>query len=354
MNYKKFQKMLAARVQELLANKATVVLHRLPRNNGVWKDSLDIRAPGASLVPSIHMDYFYQEYLKGVSVEHLAELILDEYQQFKEKRWVPMGFFNSYRTVRENVYCKVINYEKNKRLLATTPHRRWCDLAFVYYYRVPAEYCKDAAVLIRKNHLESWGVQEEELEKDAWRNTTEKMPPKLEKLSDLLKEWGELEQMPAQMPERTSEQMPEKTLERTSEQTMGQAMGQTPEQMPEQTQESASEQERKQDKEDKEEDKIFPETSLYLLTNQDKCLGANCIFYPGQAERIGEMLEADFYVLPSSIHECLLLAADQANGAKLLQKMVEEINRTQVEPQEVLSDHVYYYSRALHRLDICP
>ena len=60
MNYKKFQKMLAARVQELLANKATVVLHRLPRNNGVWKDSLDIRAPGASLVPSIHMDYFYQ------------------------------------------------------------------------------------------------------------------------------------------------------------------------------------------------------------------------------------------------------------------------------------------------------
>ncbi len=326
MNYKKFQKMLAARVQELLANKATVVLHRLPRNNGVWKDSLDIRAPGASLVPSIHMDYFYQEYLKGVSVEHLAELIVDEYQQFKEKRWVPMGFFNSYRTVRENVYCKVINYEKNKRLLATTPHRRWCDLAFVYYYRVPAEYCKDAAVLIRKNHLESWGVREEELEKDAWRNTTEKMPPKLEKLSDLLKEWGELEQMPAQ----------------------------TQEQMPEQTQGSAFGQERKQDKEDKAEDKIFPETSLYLLTNQDKCLGANCIFYPGQAERIGEMLEADFYVLPSSIHECLLLAADQANGAKLLQKMVEEINRTQVEPQEVLSDHVYYYSRALHRLDICP
>ncbi len=308
MNYKKFQKMLAARVQELLGDKATAVLHRLPRNNGVWKDSLDIRAPGVSVVPSIHMDYFYQEYLKGVSVDHLAELILDEYRQFREKRWVPTGFFHSYRTVRENVYCKVINYEKNKKLLAATPHRRWCDLAFVYYYRVPAEYCKDAAVLIRRDHLEGWQIREEELEKDAWRNTTEKMPPKLEKLSDLLKEWGELE------PERAEED----------------------------------------GKEGENEKEIFPGTPLYLLTNQDKCLGANCIFYPGQAEKIGEMLDADFYVLPSSIHECLLLAADQANEAAYLQKMVAEINRTQVEAQEVLSDHVYYYSRALHRLDICP
>ena len=297
MNYKKFQEVLAARVQGLLEGKATVALHRLPRNNGVWKESLDICEPGASLTPSIHMDYFYQEYQKGVSVDHLAQLICDEYRNFKENHWIPRGFFNSYRKVKENVFCKVISYDRNKRFLVGVPHRRWCDLAFVYYYRVPEEYCRDAAILIRSSQLERWEVREEDLEKDAWRNTTEKLQPQLQKLDDLLREWGE--------------QVPE--------------MGEIP-----------------------------VSRTLYLLTNQDKCLGANCIFYPGQAEEVGKMLNGDFYVLPSSIHECLILAADQGDDAEHLQKMVAEINRTQVDPQEVLSDHVYYYSRTLHRLDICP
>ena len=91
--------------------------------------------------------------------------------------------------------------------------------------------------------------------------------------------------------------------------------------------------------------------AIYLLTNTRKYLGAICIHYPGMAEQIGESLKSDYYVLPSSIHECLILPAEGFSEAQL-KTMVEEINETRLPPQEVLSNQVYYYDRNLRRLAV--
>ena len=69
------------------------------------------------------------------------------------------------------------------------------------------------------------------------------------------------------------------------------------------------------------------------------------------AEQIGESLKSDYYVLPSSIHECLILPAEGFSEAQL-KTMVEEINETRLPPQEVLSNQVYYYDRNLRRLAV--
>ena len=67
----------------------------------------------------------------------------------------------------------------------------------------------------------------------------------------------------------------------------------------------------------------------------------------GETERIAETLGQDYFILPSSIHECLILPDDGTYERGELERMVREINRRELLPQEVLSDRVYHYDRAL-------
>ena len=295
MNYEMFQNTLAEEVRRQSGGEVTVTLQQLPKNNGVTVEALEIRAAGDLLSPSIYMDCFYEQFLKGVSVTHLAKLVIGQYREFKEQNRFPEDFFTEFGTISENVFCKVINYDKNRELLKNVPCRPWLDLAIVYYYQVEESLIEDATILIRDCHLKRWKISASELEKQAWENSVEKLPPVIQKLSRVLRQWGELE--------------------------------------------------------DKDEETLNS-NSLYLLTNSRKCLGAACICYPGQAEEIAKILCSDYYVLPSSIHECLILPADGQYSAEELQDMVREINSTQLQPQEVLSDHVYYYDWALHRLSL--
>ena len=64
-----------------------------------------------------------------------------------------------------------------------------------------------------------------------------------------------------------------------------------------------------------------------------------------------QYLKDDFYVLPSSVHEVIIVTAAEApEGSAGLSDMVSEINKTQVDAEEVLSDHVYYYDRDKKKL----
>lgn len=87
---------------------------------------------------------------------------------------------------------------------------------------------------------------------------------------------------------------------------------------------------------------------IYILTNHEKLYGAGCMFYTGLLEQIAEEKRSGFYVLPSSIHEVLLIpdTAPDVETAGKLRDMVREINRSEIiRPEDFLSDEVYYYDR---------
>ncbi len=77
------------------------------------------------------------------------------------------------------------------------------------------------------------------------------------------------------------------------------------------------------------------------------------MLYPGILEAVSEKLGYDLFVLPSSIHEIILLQAENSSRHKELAEMVAQINQTELAADEVLSSHVYYYSRAEQALRIC-
>ena len=102
-----------------------------------------------------------------------------------------------------------------------------------------------------------------------------------------------------------------------------------------------------------EERNLLKEIPMYVLSNRDRVFGAAGILYDRILSSAGARLEEDFYVLPSSVHEVILVPGHVAGSEKELHAMVHEVNHTQVEPEEVLSENVYHYDRKKHCLSIC-
>lgn len=100
----------------------------------------------------------------------------------------------------------------------------------------------------------------------------------------------------------------------------------------------------------------FPEMfpPMYVITNKQNLYGAVCILYPDVLKDVAQKLDSDFYVLPSSVHETIAVPAENLdiNHASSLKAMVREVNQSELTPEEVLSDNVYYYCRKKHTLSL--
>ncbi len=92
---------------------------------------------------------------------------------------------------------------------------------------------------------------------------------------------------------------------------------------------------------------------LYVLTNQKQCYGAAAILYDGRLDAVGQTLGEDFYVVPSSVHETLILPVSGAPGPDEMRKIIRHVNESVVEEEEVLSNEVYIYERAVGTLRKC-
>ena len=86
-------------------------------------------------------------------------------------------------------------------------------------------------------------------------------------------------------------------------------------------------------------------TPMYVATNPRRVFGASCILYPGTLEAFARRCRRNFYVLPSSIHETILIPALPELRAEEMEDMVHEVNEATLAEEEFLSNHVYLYRR---------
>ena len=82
---------------------------------------------------------------------------------------------------------------------------------------------------------------------------------------------------------------------------------------------------------------------IYLISSRSRQFGAAAFFYPGVKEQAADILGEGYTVLPSSLHEVLLVPDSSRIPVRDLQNMVKETNRRQVEPKDVLSDNIYHF-----------
>ena len=192
-----------------------------------------------------------------------------------------------YREARERLVYRLIQTRRNERLLRQIPHVPYLDLSIVFELYWKQEG-QHCSCLVYNSHLEQWGVTPEEVERQARENTPIRLPAVFDSLEQmLLPMMGGLRQEPS---------------------------------------------------------------GLSVLSNREGFHGAAAILYPGELKRAADQLQNDLVVLPSSIHEVLLLPDDPGQDYGMLTRLVQEINRNEVEQEEWLSDHPYRYLRKEDRL----
>lgn len=292
MTYDEFKITLAAQVTNLVGEEVNVNVHKIQKNNGILMDAISIMRTGVYAAPSIYLQDLYDHYEHGKNIMELAKKVIELSEERQIRGILPKDFFMDYHKIKDRICYRVINYEKNQQLLQTIPHRKVLDLAMVYYYLVEPELLENASVLIRNIDLHRWGVDADEIKARAEQNTPKVAPWHLMTMNELMKEITDGD-----------------NLHITSE--------------------------------------IFPEDpfTMFVLTNKEKYFGAACIFYPQVLEQIAEQIDNHFYILPSSVHECIITPVSGGFSQKTLSEMVKEINNTQVEEVDRLSDCAYFYNR---------
>ena len=101
-------------------------------------------------------------------------------------------------------------------------------------------------------------------------------------------------------------------------------------------------------------DVLFPENDDYMHVcgNSDKMFGATQMLVPQALEKVADTLGDSFYILPSSIHEFIAIRESRVDSVDELKNMVQDVNRTEVADNEILSDNVYFYNRVTKELAI--
>ena len=301
MSLSLFTTIVMQKLQIKLGERFTVLSSNIRKNNGVELSGIVIREKDCNTHPTIYINDFYEEYKRGASVEAIAENLRDIFKRNRLVKSVDLSTFTDYEKAKKQIAFKIINYEKNRELLKEVPHKVIYNLAIVFYYMVKeVPFEGKATILINDSHLKNWKISEEELYQNAMINTPIMLPARIENIENVmmnLLESGVCEDA-------------EDLLCHFGEAEKGS-------------------------------DKI----PMYVLSNKKNIFGAACMIYPGVLKNFAYKKQTNFYVLPSSVHEVILLPETNIMDKDSLLEMVTEINRTQVEETEVLADSVYFYDR---------
>lgn len=272
-------------------------IERLPlqKNNGVLQDSICIREPGVSYSPAIHIDPYYKQFLNGADFEAIVEAIIEDYEEYKKDETFDISDFGNYEWIKEHLGFKLVNYKENEKMLKDIPHVPFLDLAIVVFVDVTDIMGVPSTFTVRNGYLRVWNVETGRLIKEAMENAVRKSPAMLRTMTEILDELSDERHM---------------------------------------------------------EDEELP---MYVLTNASKNMGAGCILYRGILQACAERIGNTFYLLPSSIHEWILIPCDKVSNPEELICIVRDVNSLQVLPSERLSDYIYKYdgeAKTLSRLGI--
>lgn len=179
-----------------------------------------------------------------------------------------------------NYFIKLVNKDSNKRYLADAPYIKYNDLALTLRCLIRKDENNVASAGIKNSLIEELDISKEELFKVAMENTKRLFPPVLRKINDVLSEAGII-------------------------------------------------------------DPVLPDNNLYVLSNECGVNGATVMLYDDVIKDFVKT-HGECYVIPSSIHEVLLLPKNSSDiDLKDMKMFVKQVNSMSVPEQDFLSDNVY-------------
>ena len=293
MEYREFLENVRKEVESRYDSNVSITLNHVMKNNGTELDGITIMEKDKNIAPTIYINSFYDRYREGVSLKAVVSEIIRIYNQNKNSININADYFENYENVRKTIVYKLVNYQKNKKLLEDVPYKRVLDLAVVFYCLIEQRKGVSATALIHNEHLRIWNVTEDEIYNDALKNTPVLLAGSIVSMSKILSEIAGT--APADNDEKVCE--------------------------------------------------YTGEDILYVLTNSSRVNGAACILYDNLLKKFANDVHSDLYILPSSVHEVIIVPKKNAFDKSELADMVREVNEQGVSQDEILSDNVYEYNR---------
>lgn len=294
-----FVKKLVVELKKKIGDKYTIGVNKIVKVNDVILHSINFIKKPINLSPNIYLEGLYEKYLEGYSIAEIADRIIflveNQFVTVEDEEKITEKMKN-YQNAKNNIILKLINLEKSRKFLKDKVYKPFNDLAIALYVIVRQDSEGILSVAVTEDIMKKWGVSLDKLIEQAMNNMYEKFPLKTESLNSIMADLAD-------------------DLDIDFE---------------------------------PEEEKDLSETErVYVMTNETKMNGAVSILYKGALENFAlEFGVQEVIIVPSSCHEVLLIPKDGKGRVdeKKLQEMLREINESEVDPIEVLSNNVYIYN----------
>ena len=292
MDYEKFLNQFQEDLKRNLPEKFTdaeIKVIDVEKLQGESYKGLNIRAEGSNVAASMNMKNYFDQYEDGRGyTDILRDVTKQVISALDHKPEINISELSDYEAMKQKLSVELVPTKGNEEMLESVPHKDVEDMAMVCRFTLESSDQGKASILIRDSMLKNYGITPDQLFKDAMEYAPKNQPAVLKSMAEVL---GEMMGEPQEN-----------------------FMGLGPEEIP-----------------------------MYVASVPDNNLGAGVIMYPGFLDEAAEKIGGDFHILPSSLHEVILVPDDGDAKAAVLADMVQEVNATQVSPEDQLSDHVYHY-----------
>ena len=302
MNNEEFKNEFVEALKEKLSergNDVDVKVSTVEKMNQSY-EAITITPEGSNIGMNMNLEVFAEAYESGVPFDEIVEQVTNKVEaHLADMPTFDVQSLTDYEQMKDKLAMEVVAADRNADLLAKVPHQEMEDMAVVYRFVMESDENGRASILVSNDLLDKMGVTPEQLHADALENAPELRPAVIKGMSEVM-----------------MDMMGEDAHEMFGI------------------------------------DEFPQDEMMYVATVPDKISGASVIAYQEFMDQAAEKLGGDFYILPSSIHEVLLVKDDGAVNFNDLKSMVEDVNATQVAPEEKLTDSVYHYDSKEHIFEL--
>ena len=269
-----------------------IKLETITKNNNKEKRGLVLKSPDTkSIGLIIYIDDFVNAIeSEKITIEEVVDHIISSYNENKDTDISGVvDHIMDYDSIKDRIIYCLINYNKNEELLQNIPHIRFLDLAIIYKISLEPIENNCASIIIRNDLMNIWHINKEELHNRAVENTPKLLPVKFRKMQDII------------------------NMNLFD---------------------------------------INDYVQMYVMTNKDNVNGASVLLYNNPIWDFAKELNEDIFIIPSSIHEVIIIKAGDTISKAYVKEMIQQVNKTELNSEEILSDNLYYMNKDTGEISI--
>lgn len=275
LNFNEFCETIVERIRKRFDNSYTISTSDIRKNNNVVLKGVTIRKDNQNISPVLYLDDYYEQFvIEKCSLEYILSEIISAYNKAITGCDMPFDFEE---LSEDRIIFTLVNYELNQEFLCDVPHLQFKEFALIFKYLLKKDENGIATVTISNQLQEMKEISLSTMLEKALENTQRLLPCKFQSIDEVLREMLHTELGVPNVP------------------------------------------------------------YMYVLSNDIRQFGAASILYPGMIETICNQLDTEsFIVIPSSIHEEIIIKEDSEMDFDFIETMIREVNKTSVRENEIL------------------